>query len=529
MLAGPSNSGVEPQSLTGTGSGLHVEDAGRKSKRARMDPSPIPSSPAHLEAKDEPRAKELIAVLEKLFEDSIDLPFEAPRSRNPTLASQNGTNEAYLGHLLENDDLSGGWTFLNLVCTMAQIHRFSVTIPFVRSAVISYSSKLEISPDGKKIRWIGPSPQYSPAYGRKHDSVAPPLSRSPSSTRSSSISGLTTSSSESATHISGSGEGSAEASTAATSVAPHPSDILHKARLAPTPLQPRASAPSTSAAGSGAVTEETSSKSELLSKASTTSEPWAKRYIPCPYRSRDGAVSPLPSAPNESSSTEQEPATATTGMLVFYADASFCSDFSKCRLSTSTLPGRPSPLKLLGSSLGAETEDGDSAASFSHPPISSLDLVDDLAIIYGEQGTVMHSTSPSSADSTVAQAEEAQDIDRFRTATGMTDTTMADLFMMVVLTRLSTAPPLSDASSSEPKAASAFDSTDLAAFPVKQTRLHQSVVSSNLVYHSPRVTPRRPILLHTLSSDDGTLSSESTTSSDSPRLVSVTFARLARP
>ncbi|KAF2753605.1 hypothetical protein EJ05DRAFT_514569 [Pseudovirgaria hyperparasitica] len=48
-----------------------------------------------------------------------------------------------------------GWLYLNLVINMAQLHTINVTVDFVKHAVEKYSSKLELSKDGRKIRWKG--------------------------------------------------------------------------------------------------------------------------------------------------------------------------------------------------------------------------------------------------------------------------------------------------------------------------------------------------------------------------------------
>ncbi|KAK4072829.1 hypothetical protein Purlil1_13236 [Purpureocillium lilacinum] len=49
------------------------------------------------------------------------------------------------------------WVYLNLLCNMAQLHLISVTATFVRAAVASISTNLQISPDGSKVRWLGGS------------------------------------------------------------------------------------------------------------------------------------------------------------------------------------------------------------------------------------------------------------------------------------------------------------------------------------------------------------------------------------
>ncbi|KAM0347946.1 hypothetical protein ACHAPU_004447 [Fusarium lateritium] len=48
-----------------------------------------------------------------------------------------------------------GWVYLNLLCSLAQLHMINVTPDFVRSAVSDISTKFQLSPDGRKIRWRG--------------------------------------------------------------------------------------------------------------------------------------------------------------------------------------------------------------------------------------------------------------------------------------------------------------------------------------------------------------------------------------
>jgi hypothetical protein len=48
-----------------------------------------------------------------------------------------------------------GWIYLNLLINMAQLHTFNVTPDFVKDAVTEYSSKFELSHDGRKVRWKG--------------------------------------------------------------------------------------------------------------------------------------------------------------------------------------------------------------------------------------------------------------------------------------------------------------------------------------------------------------------------------------
>ncbi|KAG5974980.1 hypothetical protein E4U58_002235 [Claviceps cyperi] len=48
-----------------------------------------------------------------------------------------------------------GWVYLNLLCSLAQLHIVNVTPSFVRNAVTEISTKFQLSPDGRKIRWRG--------------------------------------------------------------------------------------------------------------------------------------------------------------------------------------------------------------------------------------------------------------------------------------------------------------------------------------------------------------------------------------
>ncbi|KAK0625255.1 frequency clock protein [Bombardia bombarda] len=48
-----------------------------------------------------------------------------------------------------------GWVYLNLLCNLAQLHMINVTPAFIRSAVSEKSTKFQLSPDGRKIRWRG--------------------------------------------------------------------------------------------------------------------------------------------------------------------------------------------------------------------------------------------------------------------------------------------------------------------------------------------------------------------------------------
>ena len=75
-------------------------------------------------------------------------------------------NIQYIRHLglasptLKTDpytNTSDGWVYLNLLMNMAQLHTFNVTPEFVRKSIADMSKRLELSLDGRKLRWKGGS------------------------------------------------------------------------------------------------------------------------------------------------------------------------------------------------------------------------------------------------------------------------------------------------------------------------------------------------------------------------------------
>lgn len=85
-----------------------------------------------------------------------------PLDLDPYRAQVPSENMEYIRHLgfTPPDMISGqapedghSWIYLNLLINMAQLHTINVTPDFVKSAVTEYSSKFELSHDGRKIRW----------------------------------------------------------------------------------------------------------------------------------------------------------------------------------------------------------------------------------------------------------------------------------------------------------------------------------------------------------------------------------------
>ncbi|KAJ6786479.1 hypothetical protein PWT90_06517 [Aphanocladium album] len=95
-----------------------------------------------------------------------------PNDLDPDRAQVPADNMEYIRHLglvppellpeatQETSDVSPdaeGWVYLNLLCNLAQLHMINVTPDFVRAAVTEISTKFQLSPDGRKIRWRGGS------------------------------------------------------------------------------------------------------------------------------------------------------------------------------------------------------------------------------------------------------------------------------------------------------------------------------------------------------------------------------------
>ncbi|GAA5987671.1 hypothetical protein JCM10908_007163 [Rhodotorula pacifica] len=148
-LAGPSNSGPEPQSLSGTGAGMRLPPSQSHIPNLLVEPTaalPI-TSPNEMA-----KALEVVHALEDLFEHSLE------RASKPAASADAASNEVYFANLLSNDFLSRGFVYLNLALTMAQIYRYNVTVNFVQRAVAQFSKRLELSDDGSRVRWKVASP-----------------------------------------------------------------------------------------------------------------------------------------------------------------------------------------------------------------------------------------------------------------------------------------------------------------------------------------------------------------------------------
>lgn len=85
-----------------------------------------------------------------------------PKDLDPKRLAKTEDNIKYLSNLTHSsavgtkaEGLGDGWFFLNLIINMAQIHTINVTVPFIKKAILTTSEKLELSGDGKMVRWRG--------------------------------------------------------------------------------------------------------------------------------------------------------------------------------------------------------------------------------------------------------------------------------------------------------------------------------------------------------------------------------------
>lgn len=87
-----------------------------------------------------------------------------PLDLDPFRAQVPAANMEYFRHLgfsppdMTNNTTSKdghGWIYLNLLINMAQLHTLNVTPDNIRDAVAEYSTKFELSSDGRKVRWKG--------------------------------------------------------------------------------------------------------------------------------------------------------------------------------------------------------------------------------------------------------------------------------------------------------------------------------------------------------------------------------------
>ncbi|KAG7143740.1 Frequency clock protein like [Verticillium longisporum] len=140
-----------------------------------------PPSLAHPEASREARiAEEPSKKSRSRDNDSTE---NSNGDQNETTGNVPSENMDYIRHLglvppellpvHEVQDVASdadGWVYLNLLCSLAQLHIVNVTPDFIRTAVTEKSTKFQLSHDGRKIRWRGGCDE--PRKKSKKDQVA---------------------------------------------------------------------------------------------------------------------------------------------------------------------------------------------------------------------------------------------------------------------------------------------------------------------------------------------------------------------
>ncbi|GAA6032365.1 hypothetical protein JCM8097_008138 [Rhodosporidiobolus ruineniae] len=639
--AGPSNSGIEPVSLSGTGSAMLLPP---------ICGAPLPSvlGPQRRSidsAADQKMAHDVVAALEHLFIHSLlrtyaagtpaatelSPPLSSSASRFPsgddTLlrsppSEQSPSNEAYFSQLLSHDflRLSRGYVYLNLACTMAQTHRFSVTLAFVQQAVRQFSTYLEISEDGGMIRWVGPR---SPDKLRKElgDSAlmdkdleedeksdklselgrrkAPPKQASqPGATTTTSsksdqslrrlLSGssrppsgtATTGSSSSSSRDPSSGEGTAlngrslaAPSTAATSQpssgqggsnAPdgeggkdakpprptaavlQPMDRLRggsvkseEAKVKPAPVEGAEGAGAVPSASTVTAVRGSAQNTVASHETGQIPSPRGKSLRPSFHRrnallgrlSSDKASSIASAMLSDMDALKAKAAGAErSGTVVFYANTHFCSDLSKeaeaglgAHLATGALPTLPDDEEVV---LGGEkaflrraSQDGSGSAESSGREGMSLDSTEDGLIV--ENGRTPSLEEAGDGGSGSGRDSGSSSLARLRVS-GMTSTTPADLFTLVVHTRHSVKRALPTPADSPIEEEDEMRLDEEAPSkkalpasyrpPLKKRRTAVEILSTRTIYHSPSTMQRDPFELAFLSmSGSGSSSGKLTT------------------
>jgi len=87
-----------------------------------------------------------------------------PLDLDPHRAQNPHDNFQYIRHLgfsppepttMQAHEEGHGWIYLNFLFNMAQLHTLNVTPEFAKKALLDFSTKFELSEDGRKVRWKG--------------------------------------------------------------------------------------------------------------------------------------------------------------------------------------------------------------------------------------------------------------------------------------------------------------------------------------------------------------------------------------
>lgn len=520
-LTGPSNSGVEPFSTSGTGQGMRAPPS--QPIAVTLQSRPLAHVPITAPS-EQAKALEVVRALEELFEHSL---YKAEHS-GATIESRSenpSSNEAYFANLLSRDFLSRGFVYLNLALTMAHVYRFNVTLGFVQRAVAQFSSRLELSPDGSRVRWTASSPSLGASArlpladaGIVTNGSAPDTRRESSKSQLSLVGQLSSRTEAESRSTSGSGTGSSTrqpSNILAQSVAPSattaPTSAPSSGRTSQLKGPPRLRRPTAAVLQPmhyfraqdnfpRSSTRPPSAPAILDHEHGYRHGPRAMLSPPLEETSSTGSVGQVLSATNlrahdrlqtgtspDRVSTERDsrelPSRPTqgvaTGPLVFYKTTGFCTDLTK-----ETQPVSPPlvPISLerikeqehpiLGIAPPAEPASASGSSSFASIDVEMTSGPGaSLAISLGQPRS-----DESGSDSHASSLRRMQ-------ASGMTDTIPSDFFTLVVKTRQVTKRPAPDPT---PDSADSVVSPSYAGFPffpaeAKRPRLARHTSSLEVV------------------------------------------------
>lgn len=133
------------------------------SREARILPNGIMCVDRTVESHSRTDLRDPFGSTELNKEDTLDQRPTRPMDLDPCRTQNGADNMEYIRHLglasplrrPDTSDQCGGWVYLNLLISMAQLHRFSVTPGFIREAIADIGCNLELSPDGHQVRWRG--------------------------------------------------------------------------------------------------------------------------------------------------------------------------------------------------------------------------------------------------------------------------------------------------------------------------------------------------------------------------------------
>lgn len=254
-------------------------------------------------------------------------------------------------HLHENGDNNDNpWIYLNLLTGMAQLHTINVTPEFIRHAVNKLSTKFELSKDGHRVRWTGGSEgttfskeeerALEATHNHPIDLSEEGHSGSSKRSKTDSSSNALTSNTPSEDKESGNQTNTASKQQTSTWVTSklQTSDATVPMRLSSFDYKPIRF-----------LGRQRSTRAESYMNDSNSS-----------YESSSGDSSGLINALSRSN-ISQKP--ADEGMMTFYSNSHFCTDFSGDKAPVNMMQGR---VALVGETLGLPSKENMGESTLRH-------------------------------------------------------------------------------------------------------------------------------------------------------------------